>query len=212
MEKKELKIIGVTKTAFQSGAHALVLAEAEGERILPVVISASEAYPIAMSLEHINCPRPLTVDLFVAMTHGFGVKLVETFIYKFEDGVFYAELTFSDGERTMKIDGRTSDAAAIILRTPAPLYTTEQVLSQAGFIPEKIGFDDVGKKTEGPKGQKGQTQPQPEKYAIEELERELRKLTAEERYEEAARIAAILERKRRERDAKGQAEETEEKE
>ena len=85
-------------------------------------------------MEGIIPPRPLTHDLFVSFAHAFGVKLVEVYIYKFEDGIFYSELTFSDGNRTVQLDARTSDAIAIAMRTHTPIYTTAEVVNETGFI------------------------------------------------------------------------------
>lgn len=74
----------------------------------------------------------MTHDLFMSFAHAFGVKLTEVFIYKFEDGIFSSELTFSDGERQVVLDSRTSDAIAIAMRTKAPIYTTRAILDETG--------------------------------------------------------------------------------
>ena len=85
-------------------------------------------------MENIIPPRPLTHDLFVSFTHAFGVTLRDVFIYKFESGIFYSELTFSDGDREVVLDSRTSDAISIAIRTDTPIYTTTDILTEAGFI------------------------------------------------------------------------------
>ncbi len=77
-----------------------------------IIVGTAEAQSIAIALEHIVPPRPLTHDLFATFAQAFNVILKEVYIYKFEDGVFYSELEFSDGERSM-LDSRTSDAIAI---------------------------------------------------------------------------------------------------
>ena len=79
----------------------------------------------------------MTHDLFVSFAHAFGVKLKEVFIYKFEDGIFSSELTFTDGDRTIVLDSRTSDAIGIALRTKSPIYTTKDILDETGFILEE---------------------------------------------------------------------------
>lgn len=92
-------------------------------------------------------------------------------------GFFASELLFDDGERQMRIDSRTSDAIAIALRTQSPIYTTPEILAEAGFIIEE-------------------SEPEPEESETslsEELLREqLEKAVAAEEYEEAARLQAIL--------------------
>ena len=143
-QRISLYVLGLSYSQLQSGAYALVLAEENGPRRIPVVIGASEAQSIAIALEGIRTPRPLTHELFVSFAHAFGVKLKEVFIYRFEDGVFSSEITFSDGDRTVVIDSRTSDAIAIAMRTQTPIYTTEEIMQTAGFViaDEEIRAED----------------------------------------------------------------------
>ena len=194
-----LKVMGLSYSQIQAGAYALILAQAGGAYRIPVVIGAAEAQSIALKMEGITPPRPMTHDIFESFAHAFGVKLTEVFIYKFEDGIFSSEMTFSDGDRTVTIDSRTSDAIAIAMRTGAPIYTTEAILDETGF--EMEVKEDGGDETEEgddtadsdvaiPSG------PRLENYAIEELEKTLSKLIEREEYEEAARVAAILKAKR----------------
>ena len=103
----------------------------------------AEAQSIAMALEHLTPPRPLTHDLFVTFTHSFGILLQEVYIYKFLDGVFYAELVLFDGERQVRIDSRTSDAIAIALRLKVDIFTSEEVLNECGLIFEKNSDADL---------------------------------------------------------------------
>ena len=138
-DRVKLYVMGISYSQLHSGAFALLLAQEGGPYRIPVVIGAAEAQSIAIKIEGINPPRPLTHDLFVSFAHAFGVKLKEVFIYKFEDGVFSSELTFSDGERTIVLDARTSDAIAIAIRTHTPILTTAAILQETGFI-----IDDDG--------------------------------------------------------------------
>ena len=112
----KLRVQGLANSQIQSGAYALILAEENGPRRIPIIVGTAEAQSIAIALEHIVPPRPLTHDLFATFAQAFNVILKEVYIYKFEDGVFYSELEFSDGERSIKLDSRTSDAIAIALR------------------------------------------------------------------------------------------------
>lgn len=116
-----LEVLGITYNQIQNGAYVLVLAEMDGPRRIPIVIGTAEAQSIVMRLGNKIPPRPMTHDLFVSFAHGFGVRLVEVFIYSFKDGIFASELLFDDGERQMRIDSRTSDAIAIALRTQSPI-------------------------------------------------------------------------------------------
>ncbi len=192
-QRIRLKVLGISYSQIQSGAYALILAQVDGPYRIPVVIGASEAQSIAIRLESIIPPRPMTHDLFVSFAHAFGVKLKEVFIYKFEDGIFSSELTFTDGERTIVLDSRTSDAIGIALRTKSPIYTTKEILDETGFILEETTANDSHRQVE----EEMETEsPKLENYAVEELERTLEKLIAQENYEEAAKVSEILNRKR----------------
>ncbi len=192
-----LKVMGLSYSQIQTGAYALILAQVGGPIRIPVVIGAAEAQSIALKMESITPPRPMTHDLFVSFAHAFGVKLTEVFIYKFEDGIFSSELTFSDGERTISIDSRTSDAIAIAMRTGAPIYTTQAILSETGFEMEitEEAPDDGASSAEGADDD-SRSEPKLENYTIEELEKTLARLIDREEYEEAARVSEILKRKR----------------
>lgn len=113
-DRVELKVLGISYSQIQSGAYALILAEANGPMRLPVVVGGMEAQSIAIKLEGIIPPRPMTHDLFASLMHAYGLQLLEVYIYNFEDGIFSSELTFIDREgNEVKLDARTSDAIAI---------------------------------------------------------------------------------------------------
>lgn len=120
------------------------------------------------------------------------------FIYKFEDGIFSSELTFSDGERQIVLDSRTSDAIGIAMRSKAPIYTTREIIDETGFIMEEHDITDDEASAEARQNSGAQTNDEPkiENYSIEELERTLDRLIREENYEEAAKVSEILKRKR----------------
>lgn len=191
-DKVKLKVLGLSYSQIQSGAYALILAQTDGPYRLPVVIGAAEAQSIAIKLENIIPPRPMTHDLFESFTQAFGIRLQKVFIYKFEDGIFSSEMTFTDGERQVTLDSRTSDAIAIAMRTKAPIYTTRDILLEAGFIinesDNEISDDEAPDEL---------SEPKLENYAIEELEATLAKLIEAEEYEEAARVRNIINSKKK---------------
>lgn len=195
-DRVRLKVLGISYSQIQTGAYALILAQVDGPYRIPVVIGAAEAQSIAIRMESITPPRPMTHDLFVSFAHAFGVKLKEVFIYKFEDGVFSSELTFTDGERQVKIDSRTSDAIAIAMRTGTPIYTTREILNETGFVMEVHTGEEDDESDDSEEISPVDREPKLENYAIEELERTLEKLISEEQYEEAAKVSEILKRKR----------------
>lgn len=132
----KLRVQGLTNSQIQSGAYALILAEEDGVRRIPIIVGTSEAQSIAIALERITPPRPLTHDLFATFAQAFGVRLCEVFIYKFEDGVFYSELLFEDGIKQIRLDSRTSDAIAIALRVKCDIYTTPEIVRKCGVVLE----------------------------------------------------------------------------
>ena len=206
-DKIRLRVLGLSYSQVQSGAYALLLSEENGTHKIPVVIGSAEAQSIAIKIEGIVPTRPLTHDLFVSFAHAFGVKLTEVYIYKFEDGIFYSELTFSDGQRTVQLDARTSDAIAIAMRTHTPIFSTREVINETGFgvKDEELADDEPDNSHDSDEdislpGADYFADPKLENYAIEELERPLQQLPEDENYEEAALVNEILQRKKAARD------------
>ncbi len=191
--KVKLKVIGISYSQIRSGAYALILAEEDGLYHIPIVIGASEAQSIAIKMEQINMPRPMTHDLIVSISNAFGIELKEVFIYKFEDGIFSSELTFDDGERQIIIDSRTSDAIAIAMRTNTPIYTTREIVDETGFLLEVSGDNTYSlEKVENNNNKDNKL----EDLEIDKLEQLLEKHIQLEEYEEAAKISELIKNKR----------------
>lgn len=112
------------------------MAEEDGLRRVPIIVGTAEAQSIAIALEQITPPRPLTHDLFAKLIQTIGVELLEVFIYKFEEGVFYSELVLDVEGKPIRIDSRTSDAIAIALRVRCNIYTTEEIMRECGIVLE----------------------------------------------------------------------------
>jgi uncharacterized protein len=134
MNKVKLNVLGISYSQTQTGAYALVLAEENGRRRIPIIVGGFEAQAIAIQLEGLKPPRPLTHDLFLNFARTFNIDLLEITVYKLEEGVFYSKLTCDNGQRIIEIDARTSDAIALALRFKCPIYTTEDILKKAGII------------------------------------------------------------------------------
>lgn len=133
-QRVKLSILGISFSQVQAGAYALIFAESEGPRRLPIVIGTPEAQSIAIIMEKITPPRPLSHDLMVTTFAALEVELLDVYIYKFENGAFYAELTLQQGENQYKIDSRTSDGVALAIRTGAPIYTTEEIMVNMSVV------------------------------------------------------------------------------
>ena len=139
MDYKKLIIRGISYSQSQSGAYALLLEHEETSVKLPVVIGNFEAQSISLGLEKdLNPPRPLTHDLFAQFVKNTGFKLESVIIYQIKDGVFFSNINFKNPltEEELILDARTSDAVAMAVRFDAPIYTTSDVLNEAGILLE----------------------------------------------------------------------------
>ena len=145
MDYKKLTIRGISYSQTQSGAYALLLEHEESNVKLPVVIGNFEAQAISLRLEKdIHPPRPLTHDLFSKFISSANYEITSVIIYQIIDGVFFSNINFKNkaSNEELIMDARTSDAVAMAVRFEAPIYTTQQVLSEAGILLE---LEDVSK-------------------------------------------------------------------
>jgi bifunctional DNase/RNase len=188
MSKKKIKlnILGLSYSQTQSGAYALVLAEEDGERRIPIIIGGVEAQSIAIKLEGLEPPRPLTHDLFLNFSQAFNIEITEVIIYKLEEGIFYSELVCRMGDEELRIDSRTSDAVALSLRFNCPIYTYESIMETAGIVLETNKDQEIELETDkiSPVSSKS-------KYAnksIGELNKLLQEAISKEDYEKASEI------------------------
>jgi len=185
MQKIRLNILGLSVSQTQSGAYALVLSEENGDRRIPIIIGPVEAQAIAIQLEGLKPPRPLTHDLIKNIARAFNIVLLEVVIHKLEEGIFYSELLCEMNGQEVRIDSRTSDAVALALRFRCPIYTTEEILAKAGIVLE----GDEGKPSETGKAAKkqGSSESNPfSRYTLQELEEMLNDAVQNEDYEKAS--------------------------
>ena len=134
MGKIKLNVLGISYSQTQSGAYALVLSEEEGSRRIPIIVGGFEAQAIAIELEGLTPPRPLTHDLFKNFSDSYGIRILEVNIHKLEEGVFFANILCDNGDQQMTLDARTSDAIALALRFKCPIFTTEEIVEKAGIV------------------------------------------------------------------------------
>lgn len=194
MKKIKLKVLGISYSQTQSGAYALVLIEENGERRIPIIIGGFEAQAIVIKLENLDPPRPLTHDLFKSFADEFNINVVEVFIYKLEEGVFFSKLICDNGEKEYSIDSRTSDAVAIALRFNCPIYVTEEILEKAGItvIPSETASQTSDDDTI--------VEPEVTKYSSysdEELYKMIDEAVKTEDYERAASIRDELDKRKK---------------
>jgi hypothetical protein len=196
MKKIKLNVIGLSYSETHSGAYALVLEEENGQRRIPIIIGSFEAQAIAIQLEKLKPPRPLTHDLFVSFASAFNIDLIEVNIYKLEEGIFYSNLIFQHNDEQITIDSRTSDAIALALRFECPIYTTASILERAGII---LNFEEDKEQSsdDGLKEEKKTRKSPYAKYTIEELENMLQIAIENEEYEKASAIRDELNRRKK---------------
>ena len=198
--KIKLRILGISYSQSQSGAYALIMVENEGKRRLPIIIGSFEAQSIAIELENMKPTRPLTHDLFKIFADSFSIIIKEVIIYKFTDGIFFAKLICFDGQKTIEIDSRTSDAVAIALRVKCPIFTYDSILNGAGIVIDDETSDPASS-LDKPKGikekEKSKTVSEYITMSIEELETLLNTAVEEESYEKASLIRDEINRRKK---------------
>lgn len=199
----KLKVQGLANSQIQSGAFALILIEEEGMRRMPIIVGTAEAQSIAIVLERLTPPRPLTHDLFVSFMKAFHIQLKKVCIHRFEDGIYFSKLLLVDeANNETEIDSRTSDAIAIALRVNAEIYTTEEIITQSGIILEedkRASEEEVVDEKNEPAVEDRKEKTLAEKIlslADATLIQMLEKAIAEEKYEEATIIQEELNRRR----------------
>jgi bifunctional DNase/RNase len=135
MEKIKLEVLGLSYSQTQAGAYALILAVENDTQRIPIIIGGFEAQSIALQLENLKPPRPLTHDLFTDFANTYNINLTEILIYKLEEGIFYSKMYFQKSAEDIKIiEARTSDAVALALRFNIPIYTTVDIVEKAGIV------------------------------------------------------------------------------
>jgi len=132
LEKVQVDIVGLTTSPSSGGAYALLLKEIEGARQLPIIIGAYEAQSIALEMEGIKPPRPLTHDLLKNVIDIMGFEVLEVTISELREGTFIATIMLD----SQQIDSRPSDAIALAVRCGIPIFVLEKVMKEAAFIPE----------------------------------------------------------------------------
>ena len=128
----EVKINGLFLT--QSQASGVILKEIKGERTLPIIIGEYEAQSIALGLEKIKPPRPITHDLALSMLESLMAKIEKIEVTELKDNTYYAIIYIRQNSNLFEIDSRPSDAIAIAVRWNSPIFVSEDVIKKAVSI------------------------------------------------------------------------------
>lgn len=190
MEKLyKLELIGITYNQIESGVYALILQHRESSHRIPIIIGFPEAQAIECKLQEIKTPRPLTHDIMNDALTQFGINLDKVIIRRLPNGVFAANLHLSDGVNEKIVDSRSSDGVALAIRMNAPIYTTEEVIMEAGFDPSqkrKPGSPQAPAPSSFSRLPSRETELKD--LSLDQLNEAMNKAVEKENYEEAARI------------------------
>ncbi|KXK02619.1 MAG: bifunctional nuclease family protein [Ignavibacteriaceae bacterium] len=181
----QVDVSGVSLTStLQDGGYAVILKEMNGERRLPIIVGQNEAQSIAYQLEEISTPRPMTHDLIKIIIEKFGYEVDKVIIDELKDSTFYSKISFNDSQ-VERIDARPSDAIAIALRFSAPIYVTEDIMNEVGFVPTETKI--TGKDTDVEELQSDKDDKTPN-MKLKRLQSELDEAIQSEDYEKAAML------------------------
>ncbi len=170
----------VNSFLVSTGKEFVILLKSKvDERTLPISIGQLEAQSIAIALNNLPFPRPLTHDLFKNVLTAINCTLTSAIICDLTDDTFYARLIIEINGETKEIDSRPSDAIAMALRFNAPIFVDKKVMDAAGVVVSEQSDDTEPDEEEG---------NAPELSPLETLQKQLEKAINEERYEDAAKI------------------------
>jgi len=140
----EMKVEGLTLDPL-TNMPIIILKDLNGERALPIWVGYFEANAIALEMEKVSTPRPMTHDLIKNLVQGLNAKVNHILVTDLKDNTFFAVISLSHNENQLTIDSRPSDAIALALRVQAPIYVEEAVITAA----KHLDLPEQEKKTEG---------------------------------------------------------------
>jgi len=141
----EMKIRGLMMDPV-TNMPIVVLKDTGGDSILPIWVGVYEANAIALEIEKVQTPRPMTHDLIKNVLLGLNVRVKKVVVNDLRDDTFYAVIWLERDGHTITIDSRPSDALALALRTDAPIYVEEEVLKSsrlAGAVSDKVNTEEL---------------------------------------------------------------------
>ncbi len=188
MNKIQVEILGLSASPTAGGAYALLLKEVYGVRRLPIIIGSFEAQSIALEMEGIKPPRPLTHDLLKNVIDILGGSVSEIIIDELRENTFYAKVKIEVATLSNEIDSRPSDAIALAVRTGAPLYVAEDVMKIASFVPSSEDSDKIQDLPGKPEPESKPRKKNVPETKLAQLQDQLREAIEKEDYERAAKI------------------------
>lgn len=186
MHKIPCEILGLSSSPATGGAYAILLKEVDGKRRLPIIIGAFEAQAIALEIEGIKPPRPLTHDLLKQLTDSLGATVIEVVIDELRDNTFYAKIILEVSGFSQEVDARPSDAIALAVRAQSPIFVSETVMDSAAFVPSEESDDTTNLNTVADAADL--KKPPSKEAKLAALQNKLREAIEGEEYERAAKI------------------------
>ncbi|RMG61175.1 MAG: hypothetical protein D6715_14185 [Calditrichaeota bacterium] len=177
----EVKINGLFLT--QSQASGVILKEIDGDRTLPIIIGEYEAQSIALGLEDIKPPRPITHDLTLSIIESLNAQIERVVVTDLRNNTYFAIIYLRTPEGVQEIDARPSDAIALAVRRNVPIFVEEEVMRKGAYTPEELQEID-----------ESQAQSESPKSRLEELQKQLQEAVEKEEYEKAAKIRDEIKR------------------
>ena len=129
----EMKVEGLTLDPL-TNMPIIILKDSTGQKALPIWVGIFEANAIALEIENISTPRPMTHDLLRNLVQGMHAEIQHILVNELKDNTFYAVIAVNYNGNTLNIDSRPSDAIALALRVKAPIYVEEKVIEAAKSI------------------------------------------------------------------------------
>ena len=127
MTIKGLMVDPITNTPI------VILKDKAGDRVLPIWVGVFEANAIALQIENVATPRPMTHDLLFDMLGELDVSCTRVSVTELRENTFYASITLSVNGREVDIDSRPSDALALAVRSGAPIFAAEDVIAESAI-------------------------------------------------------------------------------
>ena len=187
MEKTQLEVLGLAPSPIRNDAFLLILGEVIGERHLPILVGTREAQAIALALEEEKVSRPMPHDLLGTVLISLGYTVEEILITDLQNDVFFSRMVLSNGQNTITVEARPSDAIAVGLRFQADIWINTALLDTLPVLEQK-----------GPLLIARPPQPTPKaisEYSIDTLEKLLKRAVKMEEYEKAALFRDELKRR-----------------
>ncbi len=130
MKEIEFKIKGLMMDPL-TNSPIVVLQDTTSDTLLPIWVGIFEANAIALQIEKVDTPRPMTHDLIKGLLNQLNVKVTKIVVTELKDNTFYAMIFLRMDGKTITVDSRPSDAIALALRTDSPIFVTDEVLSKS---------------------------------------------------------------------------------